>query len=200
MPVKNIIFDLGAVLIDWNPKYVFNKIFKTPEATNHFLNKVCTHEWNEMQDGGRSIEDAETFLIGQFPEYTSEIKAFYGRWTEMLGGPIFKTVEILKKIKEGNSCKIFALTNWSAETWPVALERYEFLSWFEGIVVSGVEKMAKPNREIYELICNRYNLDPQQTIFIDDNERNIKAAQEFGLRVIHFKNSDQLERDLICIG
>lgn len=193
---KTIIFDLGGVLIDWNPKYMYRKIFETEKSVDHFLQHVCTFEWNEAQDGGRTIAEANQILIDQFPEYQSEILAFYGRWTEMLGGPIVGTVDILRQISRSTSSRLVALTNWSAETWPHAIERYDFLQLFEGILVSGQEGLKKPDPAIYHLILSRYDIKPQDAVFIDDNLRNIEAAKAIGIQSILFVSPDQLAADL----
>lgn len=194
--IQNIIFDLGAVLIDWNPRYLYQQIFQSNEAIDHFLKHVCTSEWNEEQDGGRPIREAEALLLEKHPHYRHEILAFYGRWTEMLGGPIQGTVDVLQRLKENKQQGLYALTNWSAETWPRAVERFDFLSWFDGILVSGKENMKKPDLKIYHTICDRYGLDPSTTLFIDDNLRNIEAAQQIGLQTIHFVSASRLESEL----
>jgi 2-haloacid dehalogenase len=193
MLVKNIIFDLGGVLVDWNPKYVYRQIFQTEEAVNYFLENICTFDWNEQQDGGRTIAEAEQVLIAKFPHYTEEIKAFYGRWPEMLGGPILPTLEVFESLLNTNKYDIYALTNWSAETWPIAVEMYDFLSWFKGVLVSGQENMKKPDPKIFHLICERYNLVAKETLFIDDNANNIKTADELGFKTIHFSSIDKVE-------
>ena len=128
--IKNIIFDLGGVLIDWNPRYVYKDVFETEEAMEHFLGNICTSEWNEEQDGGRLIADANALLIDKFPEYTTEILTFYGRWTEMLKGAIEENVKVLNTLKEQENYNLYALTNWSDETWHHALKRFDFLQHF----------------------------------------------------------------------
>lgn len=193
---STIIFDLGGVLIDWNPRYVFKQIFTTDEAVEHFLSSVCTNHWNEQQDGGRSFAEATEVLIAEFPHYSSEIAAYYGRWKEMLGGPIDATVNILRGLKDSQNFKLLALTNWSAESFPVALERYDFLSWFDGILVSGVEKMKKPDPQIYQLLLERYNVQPSEAIFIDDNIHNVHAARSLGIDALHFTGSEKCRSDL----
>jgi len=194
--IDTVIFDLGGVLIDWNPKYLYKKIFSDEEEMEYFLKEICTPHWNELQDGGRPIAEATDILLQQHPKYTEQIKAFYGRWTEMLGGPIDGTVEILKQLKAANTHRIYALTNWSAETFPIALERYDFLQLFEGILVSGTEHLKKPDPKIYELILKRYDIKGQHAVFIDDNLRNIKASIECGIHGIHFTSPEQLKVDL----
>lgn len=192
----SIIFDLGAVLVDWNPRYLYSKIFSTPEEIEHFLENVCTSDWNEEQDAGRSLAEGTELLVTQHPSFEPQIRAFYGRWKEMLGGPLHDTVEILKQLKATGRYKLYALTNWSDETFPIALMEYEFLHWFDGIVVSGKEKLRKPAPEFYQLLLDRHTVDKAHTIFIDDNLRNVKAAEEIGIESIHFQNAAQLEKEL----
>ena len=199
--VKNIIFDLGGVLIDWNPDYVFLKVFKGDKLKlQEFYKKVCTFEWNENQDAGYPLDKATEERIKIFPEHEDQIRMYYGKWEEMIGGEIKEVVTILKNLVKENNFRVLALTNWSAETFPIALKKFDFLHLFEGIVVSGTEKTRKPFSDIYEIILNRYNLIATESIFIDDNIRNIKAANKFGIKTIHFKDPLQLKTDLEISG
>src|SRR5271170_1738256 len=138
--IDTIIFDLGGVLIDWNPRHLYRKIFKTEEEIEWFLQNVCTSEWNEQQDAGRSFDEATNELLAKFPEHEMPIRAWYGRWEETINGSIPGTVEIFKTLLESKTHKLYALTNWSEQTFPWALENFDFLHWFEGIAVSGIEK------------------------------------------------------------
>lgn len=190
--INTIIFDLGGVLIDWNPDYMYRKLITDEQKRKWFLENVCNLDWNEQQDAGRKIEEANKERIALFPEYKDWILAYYQRWEEMLNGPIEGTVEIFRALKKKEHLGFYALTNWSAETFPRALEMFDFLHWFDGRVVSGEENTRKPFREIYDLVLNRYGLVASQTLFIDDNLRNIKAAQELGLECIHFTKPDHL--------
>lgn len=200
LPIQTIIFDLGGVLIDWNPRYLYRKLFESEAEMERFLAEVTTSDWNEEQDGGRSLAEATNLLIAQHPSQETMIRAFYDRWTEMLGGPISNTVDILTQLKEEENYPLFALTNWSAETWPIALEHFEFLHWFEGVLVSGQENMRKPNPRIYKLLEERFPLTLETSLFIDDNLRNVMAARELGLRTIHFQNPQQLREELSAHG
>lgn len=190
--IETIIFDLGGVLIDWNPRYLYRQLFATEAEMEDFLRHVTTSDWNEEQDAGRPIAEATSLLIKQHPEKEELIRAFYDRWTEMLGGPISGTVDILRQIKIEQQYDLFALTNWSAETWPIALERFDFLGWFQGVLVSGEEKMRKPAPAFYRLLETRFPLQLTSSLFIDDNLRNVKAARALGLRSIHFESPEQL--------
>lgn len=194
--IDTIIFDLGGVLIDWNPHYVYRTLFNDEQEMIHFLDTVCTSDWNEEQDAGRPLQEGTDILVAQFPQHEALIRAFYGRWEEMLGGALLGTVELFKRLKASGKYKIYALSNWSAETYPVAQRHYDFLNWFDGAVVSGVEKMRKPAPEFYQILLDRYQIDPQTALFIDDNYRNILAAQKAGINTIHFTSAEQLEKEL----
>lgn len=195
--IKTIIFDLGGVLIDWNPEYVYLDEFQGDrEKMQWFFDNICTNDWNENQDAGYPLQKATEERIALFPEHKNHIEMFYGRWEEMLGDAIDDSVEILKSLVESKQFQMVALTNWSHETFPVALEKFEFLQWFEGILVSGEEKTRKPFKEIYDLVLERYHINPSTALFIDDNLRNIQAAQSHGIHCIHFKNPEQLKEAL----
>lgn len=193
---ENIIFDLGAVLIDWNPRHLYRKIFSSETAMENFLDTICTSDWNEVQDEGRTLAEGTSILVERFPEQEANIRAYYGRWTEMLAGEIEGTKDILKHLKDNGQYKLYALTNWSDETFPLAWEIYPSLHWFDGIVVSGREKMRKPSPAFFQLLLDRYNINASTSLFIDDNLRNIKAAREFGIDSIHFEHPEQLKTEL----
>lgn len=195
-PITTIIFDLGGVLIDWNPRYLYRKLLANEAEIEHFLTHIATSDWNEAQDAGRSLADGTALLVAKHPAYETLIRAFYGRWPEMLGGPIQETVEILRELKTAGRYDLFALTNWSAETWPVALAEYDFLHWFQGVLVSGEEKMRKPAPAFYRLLEERFPLQLSTSLFIDDNLRNVEAARALGLRSIHFQSPDQLREEM----
>jgi 2-haloacid dehalogenase len=175
---------------------LYNKIFADATEMEHFLNKVCTSDWNEEQDAGRSLAEATEILVKEFPEHEENIRAYYGRWDEMLGGVFEETVETLRKMKESKRFKLYGLTNWSAETFPIAQSRYEFLHWFDGVVVSGTERLRKPFPEFYKILLDRYNVKADEALFIDDNIRNVKAAEELGIQTIHFKDPAQMNEAL----
>lgn len=198
--ITTIIFDLGAVLIDWNPRYMYRTIFSDETEMEKFLAEITTSDWNEEQDAGRPLQEGTEMLVRQFPEHEELIRAFYGRWHEMLGEAFHDTVEIFKRLKESGKYNIYALTNWSAETFPVALARFEFLNWFDGIVVSGAEKMRKPTPEFYHILLDRYQVKPEEALFIDDNYRNILAAEKIGIRCIHFTSAEALKASLNAEG
>ena len=190
--MKTIIFDLGGVLVDWNPEYVYlNEFDGDRKKMNWFFDNICTSDWNEEQDGGKLIKIATKERIKLFPEHEKLIKMYYGRWEEMLKGEIIESVNILKKLKSKNY-KLIALTNWSFETFPVAIRRFEFLKLFDGIVVSGKIKMLKPFKDIYNYTINKYKLSPSECVFIDDRVSNVQGAINCGIKGIHFQSLKQL--------
>jgi 2-haloacid dehalogenase len=195
--IKNIIFDLGGVLVDWNPDKVFIKVFEgDKQKMEYFYAEVCTQEWNENQDAGYPMAKATEERVALFPEFEKEIRMYYDRWDEMLGNQIQGTVDILKKLTNSPEYKVVALTNWSHETFPKAIKKFEFLQWFEGVLVSGVEKTRKPFPEIYELTLNRFDLKAEESLFIDDNLRNVEAARALGIHSIQFHSPEQLAQEL----
>ena len=191
-----VVFDLGGVLVDWNPRYLFRKLYPNREAEmEHFLTEVCSNEWNAMQDAGRTWSEAVKILQQDHPEHAEMISAYHLRWEEMLAGAIEGTVAVLRDLKRCGT-PLFALTNWSHETFPLARRRFEFLGWFDGVVVSGEEKLIKPDRRIFDLLLARFALDPRRTVYIDDNLTNVAAATEIGMHAIHFTEPDALRREL----
>jgi 2-haloacid dehalogenase len=199
--INTLVFDFGGVLIDWNPAYVYLKEFRgNQEEMSHFLNTICSWEWNENQDAGYSLQKATEERVALYPEHERLIRMYYGRWEDMLGYEHTDTVALLKTFKDHNKYRLIGLTNWSHETFPVALERFAFLSWFEGIVVSGTEKMKKPDANIYTLTLDRYKIIPENAVFIDDKLENVHAAAQLGMHGIQFTSAAKLKRDLETLG
>jgi 2-haloacid dehalogenase len=190
--IDTVIFDLGGVLIDWNPVYLYNKLITDPEKQAYFFDQICTSDWNEMQDAGRTLAEGTADRIAAFPEWAPMITAYYDRWTEMLGGAIEPTVEIFNQLRSNPQLKLYALTNWSHETFPIAKQHFEFLHRFDGVLVSGEEKTRKPFRRIYQLMNERFSIEPSKALFIDDNLRNIIGAREVGWDCIHFTDAATL--------
>jgi len=190
-----VIFDLGGVLIDWNPRYLYRQLFDDASNMEHFLATVCTMDWNAQQDAGRSVKEATQNLITLWPDYADLIEAYYERWPEMIQGPIEETVAVLEELKQCGT-PLFALTNWSAETFPYVEHRYPFMDWFQYILVSGREGMKKPNPRIFRLLLDRCQLSVEGTLFIDDNEENIQTATNIGLHAILFRSAASLRKEL----
>ncbi|NLY23426.1 MAG: HAD family phosphatase [Bacteroidales bacterium] len=189
--LKNIVFDFGGVLIDWNPVYLYRDKFETEEEMNWFLENICHYNWNLQQDGGRSLAEATSILQEQYPEYSDLITIYYGRWEEMLGGTITENTKLIKPLKK--KYNLYGLTNWSAETIPLAMKRYDFFGDLDGIVVSGEEKILKPDPALYRILMERYAIKPDESLFIDDNAANIETARQLGFRVVHFTGDMNLE-------
>jgi 2-haloacid dehalogenase len=194
-----VVFDLGGVLIDWNPRYLYRKLFDDEAAMEAFLADVVSPEWNGQQDSGRTWAEAVEVLAREHPEQRDLIAAYWHRWQETLGDAIAPTVQILEELR-GTGVRLYALSNWSAETFPVARPRYPFLESFDGIVISGEEKVAKPDPRIFRHLLERYGLEPAATVFIDDSEANVRAAAAQGLIALRFEDAAMLRRDLVRLG
>jgi len=199
VPSEAVVFDLGGVLIDWDPRYLYRKLFRDEAAVEEFLATVATPEWNAEQDRGRPFADAVAELAARHPARAAAIAAYHQRWREMLGGDIPGTVALLAELRAAG-VPVYALSNWSAETFPLARERFPFLAWFDGLVISGEERLAKPDRRIFELLLDRFGLTPATTVFVDDSAANVAAAGAAGLDAVLFRDAAQLRRDLTARG
>jgi 2-haloacid dehalogenase len=195
VPVKAVVFDLGGVLIDWDPRYLYRKLLDDEAAVEEFLATVCTPEWNAEQDRGRPFAEGVAELVERHPVHAVAITAYHERWPEMLGGAVDDTVEVLAELRAAG-VPVYALTNWSAETFGVARERFEFLEWFDGVLVSGEERMIKPDPAIFRLLLDRFGLDPGATFYVDDSEPNVEAAGRLGFDAVRFTTPARLRRDL----
>jgi 2-haloacid dehalogenase len=199
-PVEAVVFDLGGVLIDWNPRHLYRTLFPgDDEAMERFLAEICTPAWNAQLDAGRPWPAAIEELTARHPESRELIAAYRERWEEMLGGPIEASVAILDELVEAG-VTTYALTNWSAETFPIARARYPFLARFRGIVVSGELGIIKPDPRIFLHLMDTFDLRPEATVFIDDSGVNVDAAREVGLRAIRFRDPAGLRRELRSQG
>jgi 2-haloacid dehalogenase len=201
-PTPNaVVFDLGGVLIDWNPRYLYRSLFEDDEAAmERFLAEVTTPEWNHRQDEGRPWAEAIAELTGRYPGQRELIEAYHSRWQEMLGGPIEATVEVLARLREAGRVRLFALSNWSSETFVIARPRFPFLDWFEAVVISGDLGIAKPDPAIFEHLLRRFQLDAGTTVYVDDIPANVEAAARLGFRAIHFRDAADLRRRLKSEG
>ena len=195
-----VVFDLGGVLIAWDPRHLYRKLFAGDEtAMEHFLANVCTHEWNRCQDAGRSFAEGARLLKAEHPEKAELIDAYFSRFDEMMPGPIAGSVEILAELRDRGT-SLYGLTNFSAETYPAAFERFEFLRWFDGILISGEVGLIKPDHRIFELLIERFAIDPRRAVYIDDVETNVIAARPLGMHAIHFMTSAALRAELAELG
>ena len=194
-----VVFDLGGVLIQWDPRHLYRKLFDVPDEMESFLAEVTTADWNAQQDAGRPWAEAVETLVAEHPERRELIEAFYLRWPEMLAGEMPGTVHVLTELRAAG-IRLVALSNWSAEMFPVALERFDFLSWFEGIVISGEVGVNKPDPRIFAHLVGRFGIKPAESLFIDDSPSNIDAARALGFRAIQFTDAAELRRELVRLG
>ena len=195
-----VVFDVGGVLIDWNPRYVYRRLFDGDDAAmEHFLTHVCSHHWNLMQDAGRPFARGVAELTRRFPEYAELIAAYDTRWEDMVAGAIDETVAILREL-EARGTPLYCLTNFSTEKLPLCLRRFDFFEAFAGIVVSGEIGLVKPDRAIYDHLVGSYGLTPSQCLFIDDNQANVAGARAAGLEAIRYVSPDRLRRELAVRG
>jgi 2-haloacid dehalogenase len=195
-PVSAIVFDLGGVLMDWDPYYLYRKILGDDrQAVNRFLKAVDFSGWNQEQDRGRSFAEGTAELIARFPQYRELILAYDRRYLESLNGAIQPVVELLRVLKD-LGYPLYGLSNWPAEKFALVRPKYEFFKWFNILVISGEVGLLKPDKAIFDLLLKRAGLPASECLFIDDHERNILAARELGFQTIHFQSPQQLEADL----
>lgn len=189
--IKNVVFDFGGVLLDWNPRYFYKSIFNDDQKMEYFLQNIATSTWNAQMDKGRSFEECMKELAEQYPEYKDPIMLYRKGWETMLKGPIEAGMRVLDAVMNAQKFKVYGLTNWSAETFPGTFNKYKFLQKFEGIVVSGEEQMIKPEKGIYLTLIERYNLVPEETFFMDDNIQNVETALSRGINAVQFTGTDK---------
>ena len=189
------LFDLGGVFFDWDPNHFFKDVFDKEDERIYFLTEICNDEWNIQQDAGRTIEEAEIELILKFPHYENEIKMYYKNHRKMIRGTFDLSIKVLNKLKEKNY-ECYVLSNWSAETFVGMTDDYPFLQLFNGLLISGQDKLMKPDVAIYELAINRFNLIPQDTVFIDDKLENIEVAKNLNLKTIHLVDPNKIELEI----
>ena len=197
--VEAVVFDLGGVLVDWNPRYLYRRIFDDEAVMERFLALATPSAWNHRMDEGVPFAEAIAERKTRFPEWAVELDAYWARWPEMLGGAIDDTVRILEELGD-RGVPLYALTNWSAETFPFARARYAFLDRFEDIVVSGIERVAKPSPALYRRLTERNRLDPAQLLFVDDKPENVRAARALGWAGVVFEDPPRLRRALVERG
>ena len=193
--VKNIIFDYGGVLLDWNPHYLYDPYFGDKDKAEWFLTNICTYEWNAQHDNGKPIAEGTAELIAQYPEWEKEIRMYYDDFMKMMGGQIPGMEELVKGLKV-KGYRVFGLSNWSVETFALVRPVYPVLDLMEDMVISGVERVMKPDHRIFELALDRFGVKASETVFIDDNPNNVKAANEVGIHGVLFQSKEQLTKAL----
>ena len=193
--MKTAVFDLGGVLIDWNPRYFYKSVFADPAEMEYFLTHICGSAWNAVTDAGETFENATPRWCEKFPDYAKYISLFYRGWPQMLGGELPAGVAALRELKQ-KGVPVYGLTNWSAQTFPVARAKFPFLGEFDGIVVSGEEKLVKPDPRFFKLLLTRYGLRAQECVFIDDNAANVAAARALGFTGLHLTAPEKIREQL----
>jgi 2-haloacid dehalogenase len=197
--IEAVVFDVGGVLLDWNPRHLYRKLFADEAEMEWFLAEVCSPAWHAPHDRGVSTAASCAELVSSYPQFSELIWAWSTRSEEMIGGVDTGSVEILRAVREtGVPC--YALTNMEAETYPLRLERFPFLGWFDGTVVSGREGVAKPEPAVFTRLLGRYALKPRTTLMIDDTMENLEAASKLGIQTALFRSSCQLRADLETAG
>lgn len=199
MTVTAVVFDLGGVLIDWDRRHLYRKLFDSEEEMEEFLASVCTMEWNDQLDRGRPFADAVEELAAEHPHHAEHIEAYHSRWIEMVAGVIDATVAIVDELR-GRGVPLYALSNWSDETFRLVRHEFPFLEWFDGVLLSGEIGITKPDRRIFDELVRRYELDAATTLFIDDNPPNVDGAIAAGLQAIRFESATTLREDLTGRG
>lgn len=197
--IKGVIFDLGGVVVEWDPMLLYRKLFRDEGGAADFLARIGTPEWNEKQDAGRTLADGTAELLARFPGWEKEIHAYYGRWIEMIGGLVPGTGAVIRELKAAG-VHVFALSNWSRETFPQVADRFEELRLFEQIVLSGYHGCAKPDARLYRIALERFAMPAQSLVFVDDSPRNVAGAEAAGIRALLFTGADKLRSDLCALG
>jgi 2-haloacid dehalogenase len=193
--MKDIVFDYVAVLVDWNPHHLYDKYFGSVEKAEWFLNNICLYSWNIQMDGGKPFAEGVAELQAQYPEWSEAIAIYHTRWIEMMGGEIEGMSSLVQRLKAAGY-RVFGLTNWSSETFPLVRDKYPIFSLMEGMVVSGEEHLLKPSAAIYNCLLERYGLRAEESLFVDDNLANVEGARAVGMQGVQFISAEELERTL----
>ncbi|HEY1641291.1 MAG TPA: HAD family phosphatase [Streptosporangiaceae bacterium] len=197
--VSAVVFDIGGVLLDWDPRHLYRQLIADPQELADFLDRICTRDWHRAHDLGADITESCRQLARQHPGQAELIMAWAERGEEMIAGQIDGTVEVLAELRaDGTPC--FALSNMEPAAFEVRRARFPFLTWFDGCVISGYEGVAKPDREIFEILLRRHDLDPARTVFVDDLQHNVAAAAGLGITGVQFAGPAGLRRDLRALG
>lgn len=199
LSIKNIIFDFGGVLIDWNPRYFYREVFGDWNKADAFINNICTNDWNAQMDAGRTFAECIKEKQAEHPEYAEEIGLYYEGWPKMLNGTIPEGMDILRQLQECGRFNLYGLTNWSHETIGYAREHFPFINEFKDVIVSGEEKMRKPEPLIFERLIHRTGIVARESVFIDDTLRNVKASRAMGIAAIHCTDFNQVKAELTAL-
>lgn len=197
--ISAVVFDIGGVLLDWDPRHLYRKLIDDPGEMAEFLTTVCTPAWHRAHDLGADTASSCRELARAHPEHADLIMAWADRGEEMVSGPIDPAVEVLAELKAaGVPC--LALSNMEADRFALRRVRFGFFDWFDGCVISGVEHVAKPDKAIFEILIRRYQLAPRQTVFVDDMPANVAAARDLGIVALRYTGPERLRADLRGLG
>ncbi|MBR5443116.1 MAG: HAD family phosphatase [Paludibacteraceae bacterium] len=191
--IKNVIFDFGCVLVYWSQHNLYDTHFGSKEKTDWFVDNICTWEWNNQTDLGKSFAESVAEKVAEYPEWETEIRMYWERWEDMLNGEVPGMKEWICELKNAGY-KVYGLSNWSHETFPMIKDKYEAFSMMDGIVMSGEELIAKPDLRIYKILLERYGLKAEECVFIDDRKENIIAGEQVGIRGIIFEDCEQVKQ------
>ncbi len=197
--ITAVVFDLGGVLINWNPRHLYQRLFIDPSEMEEFLATICTDDWHREHDLGADIRESCESLARLHPNYRNMIMAWAERSEDMVAGQFDQTVAVLAEL-EAARIRCYALSNMEREVFPLRYERFPFMKWFDGHVISGLERVAKPDPQIYEILLGRYGLEPSETVFIDDSLRNVEAARKLRINAVHYTSAQRLRHELIALG
>lgn len=196
--IRNVIFDFGAVLVDWDPRHLYVPYFGDPDKAEWFLTEICPYSWNTEADAGRTTAEITAERVALFPSWEKEIRMYYGRWIEMMGGQIPGMEALVRDLKD-RGYGVYGLTNWSRETFPLVLDRYPVFRLLDGYVVSGEEMTMKPYPRLYRILLERYGLQAGECVFIDDNPANTAGAEAVGIRGLVFQDAEQVRKELSAL-
>lgn len=197
--ISAVAFDLGGVLIDWNPRYLYRRLFDDPDEMEDFLARICTDDWHRQHDLGADVTASCQLLAALHPGYRDEIMAWAERGEEMAAGPLEQTVRVLADVKAAG-VRCYALSNMEPDAFAIRCTRFPFMTWFDGHIISGIEGVAKPDRQIFQIFLQRYALEPAQTVFIDDSPSNVEAALALGINAVHYASATQIRHELRALG
>jgi len=197
--VDTVVFDLGGVLIDWSPYHLYRKLFDSDEEIARFLEEIDLYGWLHGIDADKPFQKGVEELSARLPQHSAKIEAYWHRWAETLNGTLDESMAVLEELR-ARDVPLYVISNWSSETWHHATDRFEFLNWFDGLVISGLEGVAKPNPGIYHIACERHGIVPQNAVFIDDRAENVDSARDLGFHGIHFTDAAALRKEFVTLG
>ena len=197
--VEAVVFDLGGVLIDWDPRYLYRQLFADPREMEDFLARICTRDWHHAHDLGEDVTQSCRRLASRYPDHTDLIMAWAERGEEMARAQFDQAVEVLAEVKAAGM-RCYALSNMEPEAFRIRLARFPFMAWFDGCVISGIERVAKPDRRIFEILLQRHGLDPRATVFVDDSADNVAAARALDMHAVQYTSAQRLRQDLQVLG